>query len=50
MFLEVGVLVLSPFVGSDVASPPPRSDTLGIMLWFTNEVVRLEEPCDFVAD
>ena len=49
MFFGVGVPILSLFVGSDVASPPPRSDTLGIMLWFTNEVVRLEEPYDYEA-
>ena len=50
MFLGVGVPVLSPFVDGDVASLPPRSDTLDLMLWFTDEVVRLEEPCDFEAD
>jgi hypothetical protein len=49
IFLGVSVPILSPFVGSDVTSPPPRSDTLDLMLWLTDEVVRLEEPCDSKA-
>jgi hypothetical protein len=49
MFLGVGVPVLSPFVGNDVTSLPPRSDTLDLMLSLADEVVRLEEPYDSKA-
>ena len=45
----VGIPVLSLLVHSNVASLPPGSNTLNLMLWLPNKVIRLEGPCDSEA-